>query len=117
MRFRPEAIHGASGETRIFHPFPERHGDVSHKTRRVLLIQDLTILKYDLEGFTAIETGETDGYFLAREKPADRQRFKGSLAEPFLLPLDGDAVLGGEIVKRGEGDDLVGSGGKPAGYS
>jgi len=117
MFFRPEAIHGASGKAYIFKPFPERHRDIGHESPGFLIIQNLPILKHDLEKFAAIQTGKIDSYFLAGKEPADRQRFKGSLTKPFLLPLDGDAVLGGEIVKRGEGGDVVGLGVKPARYS
>jgi hypothetical protein len=58
MLFRPEEIHGASGIAWIFKPSPERHGDVSHITRRFPVIQDPAILKHDPEGFAAIEAGE-----------------------------------------------------------
>jgi hypothetical protein len=99
MLFRPEEIHGASGIGGIFKPFPERHGDVSLVSCRFLVVEDLTVLKYDLEGLAAIETGKIHRHRLTGEKPADRQRFKGSLAEPFLLTVDGDPVLGRKVVK------------------
>ncbi len=113
MFFRPEAIHGASGKARIFSPFPEGYGNISHKPGR-FLIQDLSILKLNPEWLAAVQARELYGYFFAWEKPADRQRFEGSLAEPFLLPLNTYAVLGGEIVEGGEGDDVVGSRVKPS---
>jgi hypothetical protein len=116
MFFRPEAIHGASGKAHIFKPFPERHRDIGLIPSR-FLVKDPTILQNDSEGFAAIQAGKLYSYFLAGEEPADRQRFKSSLAEPFLLPLNSNAVLGGEIVKRGEGDDVVGSWVKPSCYS
>jgi hypothetical protein len=117
MRFRPEAIHGASGVAGFFNPFPERDGDVSHISGRFLLIHDLTIQNHNLERVSAIQAREIYSDFLAREKPADCQRFKGSLAEPFLLPVNGDAVLGRQIVERGERDDVIGPGVKPSRYS
>ena len=59
----------------------------------------------------------THPYRLAREKPADRQRFESSLAEPFLLAVYGDPVLGGEIVERREGYDVIGSRVQPSWYA
>jgi hypothetical protein len=117
MLFRPEEIHGASGIGGIFKPFPEGHGDVSLVSRRFLVVEDLAVLKDDLKGLAAIETGKIHRHRLTGEKPADRQRFKGSLAEPFLLAFNGDAVLGGKIVERRERDNQVGSRVKPSRYA
>jgi hypothetical protein len=44
----------------------------------------------------------------ARKKPADRQRFKSSLAKPFLLTIDGNAILRREVVEGSEGSNEVG---------
>ncbi len=60
-----------------------------------LRILELAIFDCHLNRFTTIETDRIDLDCLAREKPADRQRFKGSLTEPLLLPIDGDPVLVG----------------------
>jgi hypothetical protein len=114
MLFRPEEIHGASGKSRILKPFPERDGDVGRVSLRFLEIEEPAILKHNLEGLAAIQTGEIHRHRLAGEEPADRQRFKGSLAEPFLLTFDRDAVLGGKIVERRKRDDVVGPGVKPS---
>ena len=81
------------------------------------VVEDLTVLKHDLEGLAAIETGKLHRHRLAGKKPADRQRFKGSLAEPFLLTFNGDAVLGGKIVEGRKGDNQVGSRVKPSRYA
>ena len=55
--------------------------------------QELAILDLDSNRFAAIETDRVNPDCFAWEKPADRQRFEGSLTEPFLLPIDGDSVL------------------------
>jgi hypothetical protein len=117
MLFRPEEIHGASGKGGIFKPFPEGHGYVSPVSGRFPVVEDLAVLKHDLEGLAAIETGKIHRHRLAGEKPADRQRFKGSLAEPFLLTFNGDAVLGWKIVEGRKRDNQVGSREKPSRYA
>jgi len=106
MLFRPEEVHGASGIGSIFGPFPEWHSHIPHQTLRISP-QDLPVADLHLDGLAAVKTGCIDLDYFAREEPADRQRFEPSLAEPFLLPFDGDAVLGGKVVKWGEGGDIV----------
>jgi hypothetical protein len=90
----------------VLTPFPERDRHIGH-VRFGLLIQNLSILNLDPQVFSAIKTGEIDRHRLAGKKPADRQRFKSSLAEPLLPPVYGNAVLGGKIVERRKGDDVV----------
>jgi len=65
----------------------------------------------------AIETRRVDIHCFTREKPADRQRFKSSLAEPFLPALDGDAKLRGLIIERSKRRDKIRAGREPAGNS
>jgi hypothetical protein len=65
----------------------------------------------------AVQTRRIDPYCLTFEKPADRQRLEPSLAEPLLLPLDGDPVLGGKIAERGERRDVTCVGQYPSGNS
>lgn len=72
-----------------------------------LLGLDLAVLHLHLYGFIAIEAHRIDLYRLTGKEPADRQRFESSLAEPLLLPVDGQAVLGREVVERGKGNDGV----------
>jgi hypothetical protein len=67
-----------------------------------LLDLDLSVLHLDPNGLAAIEAGGIDSYRLTGKEPADRQRFERSLAEPFLLSIDRQTVLGREIVERGE---------------
>ena len=60
-----------------------------------ILCLDLAVLDLDPDGFPAIQTHGIDSYRLTGKEPADRQRFERSLAEPFLLSVDRDPVLGG----------------------
>ena len=97
----------------VFKPFPERYGHIGHESNG-FLIQNLPVPDNHPEGVTAIQAREFQRQCFAREKPADRQRFKGSLAEPFLLTVNGDPVLGRQVIERGEGDDEIGSRVKPS---
>ncbi len=58
-------------------------------------VHEFPILYCRLYRFTTVETDCVYLDRLTREKPADRQRFEGSLTEPFLLTIDGDPVLVG----------------------
>lgn len=62
---------------------------------------DNTVAHFNGDRFSAIEAGGVDTHLLPGEKPADRQRFKSSLSKPFLLTVNCDPELGGQIVKRG----------------
>ena len=101
--FRPEEGHGASGITRVQSPFGQRNGHVSDYFFR-LSFQYTPITDLDVDRFTAVQAGSIDLNLFPREKPADRQRFKGSLGEPFLLAINSDPELGGEIIKWCERD-------------
>lgn len=100
----------------VFKPFPEGHGDISRISGSFLIEKD-TVAHQNLQRFTAIEAGEIDLDCFTGVKPADRQRFKASLAEPFLLPVNRDAVVGRKVVEGCEGDDVVGLGVKPTGHA
>lgn len=65
-------------------------------------IQYFTIFHFNLNRLTAIQAWCIDGNCFTGIKPADRQRLKGSLAEPFLLAIDGYPKLGGKVVKWGK---------------
>ena len=99
MLFRPEEIHGTSGIGQVIEPILKRNAGISHDTFR-LSIQDCAILHFNPDRGTAIQTGSFNFYCLAWKKPADRQRFEPSLAEPLLLTVDADAVLGGQVAER-----------------
>lgn len=77
-------------------------------------LEYFTVSYLNLHRKSAIQAGGFYFNRLSREKPADRQRFKGSLPEPFLLALDGDPVLGGKIIERRERGNIIGMGKNPA---
>jgi hypothetical protein len=112
--FRPKEIHCASGIREVVKPLPKRHRGVGHKTFGVGALQ-LTIFHFNFDRRSTIETRGIDLNDLSRKQPADRQRFKPSLAEPLLLSLDADAVLGGQVAERRERADVVGVRKKPGG--
>ena len=107
MPFRPEEVHGRSGMSDVFKPFPERNGHIGHVSGG-LFVQDPAVTEHDLQRFTTIQTGKIHRYRFTREEPADRQRFESSLAEPLLPAVDDDAVLGGQVVEGRKGNDVVG---------
>jgi len=67
-----------------------------------LLGQDPAVLHLDSYGITAIQANRIDLYCLSGKKPADRQRLERSLTEPLLLAVNGQTVMGREIVERRE---------------
>jgi len=101
MLFRPEEVHRASGIRNAENPSPDRNGNMTDQPIG-FLGQNLAILYLDLYGFAAIQANRIDPDRLSRKKPADRQRLEGSLTEPLLLAVDGQAVMGREIVERSE---------------
>jgi hypothetical protein len=98
----------------VFKPFPERNGHIGHVSGG-LFVQDPAVPERNVQRFTTIQTGEIRRDRLTREEPADRQRFESSLAEPLLPAVDGDAVMGGEVVEGRKGDDVVGPRVQPSG--
>ncbi len=107
MLLRPEEVHRASGIGGVFKPLPKWHRYVRHQTLG-LGSKDLPVTDLYPDRKPTIETGSIDLDRFSWKEPADCQRFEASLAKPFLLTLDGDPVLSGKIVKRGEGGDIVG---------
>ncbi len=114
MLFRPEEVHPASGIPNIVTPLPDGIGHIG-RIGESLLVEELAILDDDPEGFTTVETGEIHYHGFAWEKPADRQRFQPSLTEPLLLSVNGDAVMGGDVTKRTDRRDVLGSRIRPTG--
>jgi hypothetical protein len=113
MLFRPEEIHGASGIWQVFEPILKRNRCISHYTLR-FCAQYFSILYFDSDRKTTIQTGGINLYCFAGKKPADRQRLEPSLAKPLLLTVDSDTVLGGEVAKWWEGADVVSIGEQPS---
>ena len=62
-------------------------------------VQDFAIPYLDSDGIPAVEAWGIDLDRFPRKKPADRQRFKRSLAEPLLLTVDRDAELIWKVVE------------------
>lgn len=93
-------------------PLGERNGHISDQTLGISLLYD-PIADLDLDRLTAIQAGGIDLNRFPRKKPADRQRLKRSLAKPFLLTVDSNSELRGEIVKRCERSDEIRIGKKP----
>jgi hypothetical protein len=111
---RPKEIHRASGIREVAKPLPKRDRGVGHKTFGVGALQ-LTIFHFNSDRRSTIETRGIDLNDLSRKQPADRQRFKPSLTEPLLLPLNRDAVLGSQVAERRERADVVRVRKKPGG--
>ena len=80
--------------------------------RFLLLYHAVTNL--DANGFAAIRAGGVDLNRFPGEKPADRQRFEGSLAKPLLLPIDRNSELRGKVIERCKRYDQVTSRVQPA---
>jgi hypothetical protein len=97
-------------------PLGKWNSYVSNYLLRISLQYD-TITDIYANRLPAIQAGCIDLNRFPRKKPADRQRFKRSLAKPFLLTFDSNAKLGGKIVKRRERSDEIRTGGKPSGDS
>ena len=107
MFFRPEEIHRASRVREVEHPPSDRGSDVADQPLRVLG-HNRPVLHLYPYWLAAIQAHRIDSHRLTGKEPADRQRFEGSLAEPLLLPVDGQSVMGWQIVEGGEGHDGVG---------
>ena len=105
MLFRPEEIHGASGIGNVLEPFPERDGGVGDRGCG-FRAEHHPVLHFHPNRQAAIQTGRVDPDGFPGKEPADRQRFKPSLGEPFLLGVNGDTVLGGKIIERRKGSDI-----------
>lgn len=103
MVFRPEERHGASGIARVLPPLRKGKGDVTDQTFR-LGFQEIPVTDLNPDRLTAVQARGVYPDNFPWKKPADRQRFKRSLGKPFLMTLNGDFKLGGEVVewcKRG----------------
>ena len=101
MFFRPEEVHRASRVGYAEDPPADGDGDMADQTFGLLRL-DLTVFHLDPNGLATIEAHRIDSYRLPRKEPADRQRFKRSLAEPFLLAVNRQAIMRREIVEGGE---------------
>ena len=116
MFFRPEEVHGTSGKREALHPLQKRHGYMTNDPLGFGFLK-LSVFDLDPDRFAAIQTGRIYLNCLTRKKPADRQRFERSLAEPFLPVVNSDPVLVREIVKWRHGNEKVCFREEPARYT
>jgi hypothetical protein len=92
MFFRPEEVHGTSGEGYIFGPFVQRNRHMPDQSLGITF-QNYPVFDIHVDRFTTIETGGFKMDYFTWEKPANCWRFESSLGKPFLLAIDGDSVL------------------------
>jgi hypothetical protein len=112
MLFRPEEVHHTSRIRDILKPLPERDSHVPNQAPR-LCSQDNPVSDFHLYRFPTIQARSIDLDSFAGKKPAHRQRFKSSLAKPFLLTIDGNTILGREVVEGSEGSNEIRIGEEP----
>lgn len=112
MLFRPEEIHTRSPVRPIFRG--PANFTISISREGVRLDRKHRLIPHlHYHRLPAIEARSVHTYRLSRKKPANRQRLKPSLSEPFLLSIYGDAILSRQIVKGRKGSDIVGTRVKP----
>jgi len=92
MLFRPEEVHGTSGEGYIFYPFANGNRHMPDKSLGIT-VQNFPVFEIHADWFATIETGRFKMDYFTWEKPADRWRFESSLGKPFLLTIDSDSIL------------------------
>ena len=107
MLFRPEEVHVRSPVSPARALNPDGGDRVTHDICG-LGRQQLFVAHHDDHRLAAVQTGGVHPYCLTRKKPANRQRFKSSLGEPFLFTVDGNPILVRQIVKGSDRNDLVG---------
>jgi hypothetical protein len=108
MLFRPEEIHTRSPVRPIFRGPANFTISISRECVRLDRKHRL-IPHLHYNRFPAIQARSVHTYRLSGKKPANRQRFKPSLSEPFLLSIYGDAILSGQTVKGRKGSNIVGT--------
>ena len=92
MFFRPEEVHGTSGEGYIFLPFAKGNRHMPNQSLGVT-VQNFPVLEIHADRFATIETGRFKMDCFTWEKPANCWRFERSLGKPFLVTIDGDSIL------------------------
>jgi len=109
MLFRPEEIDAASGGRPIIRPLAYGNIGITAYVSGLAALDD-AVPQHDAYGLTTIEAGRIDLNRFVGKCPADRQGIKPSWRIPFLLTINRDAVLGGQVAERGECYDVVGIG-------
>ncbi len=114
--FRPEEMDAASGKGPVLGPVLDGDIDVADNSVGRSAF-DHAVPDDHVYVFIAVKTKRFDFDSFTREYPADRQGFKASLREPFLLAIDRNTVMRGHIVERGKGFDELGPVRKPHRHS
>ncbi len=70
--------------------------------------EDLSVPYFNTDALVTVKTRTIDTNRFARKQPADRQRIRSSLAEPILLAVHRDPILGGNNRQRRNGGNPVG---------
>jgi len=96
--FRPEEVHRTSGVRNVVEPLPERNLHIGGQAIR-LRVKHYSITNFHFNVESAIQTWAIYTHRFSWKEPADRQRFKSSLAEPFLMAVDGYSVLSRQVVE------------------
>jgi hypothetical protein len=113
--FRPEEMDAASSLGPVLGPFAKGDVDIALDTLG-LLMENYTVFHLYAHVPAAVQARRVNAYGFSRKRPADRQGLEASLAIPFLLAVNGDAVLVGQVVEGREGSDQVGAGIEPHGH-
>src|SRR5262249_22039000 len=90
--FRPEEIHLASSQCRVFAPPPEWNIRVTNRAGRIDG-EDLAVTHPHLDWLTTVKARTINTHFVLGEEPADCQRLKPSLPAPALASANRDQVL------------------------
>jgi len=104
--FRPEEIHLASSQCRVFAPPPEWNIRVTNRAGRIDG-EDLAVTHPHLDWLTTVKARTINSHFVLGEEPADCQRLKPSLPAPALASANRDQVLAWQISEWSEGFDAV----------
>jgi hypothetical protein len=95
-----------------FQPSGEGGGHISGDTIRGGSC-DTSVLHLHLKRLAAIKARSFDLHEFSWKKPANCQRLEASLSEPFLLPSNREAILGGKVAEGRKTADIVRIGKQP----
>jgi hypothetical protein len=94
MLFRPEEVHLPSMPQDVSCKAGARRVPVSNSGERVSQ-EDPSIPHLNGNALVTVGAGTIDPDRFTRKQPADRQRFRSSMSEPFPLTVHCDPVLAG----------------------
>ena len=101
MVFRPEEMDAASCVRPVLCPLAQRDINIPVDAGRGFMLYDAVTDNY-FHGLAGIQARGIYLHCLSWECPADRQGFKSSLCEPFLMAVHRKAILRRLIVERCE---------------